>query len=175
MNQPIPQFAQSLEQEDDAIDLASYLDLLIDNRWLIAAIAMVVSLIGAAYAFMATPIYQTNILVQVEDSASSSKNILGDLSSMFDLKAAATAEMEILRSRFVITRAVNNTRLYIDVQPKYFPVVGRWIASRSKLLSEPGLLGKGGYVWGAERAEVSLFNVPESLEGQRFVLTAEGS
>jgi tyrosine-protein kinase Etk/Wzc len=175
MNQPIPQFAQSLEQEDDAIDLASYLDLLIDNRWLIAAIAMVVSLIGIAYAFMATPIYQTNILVQVEDSASSSKNLLGDLSSMFDLKAAATAEMEILRSRFVVTRAVNNTRLYIDVQPKYLPVVGRWIASRNKLLSEPGLLGKGGYVWGAERADVPLFNVPESLEGRRFVLTAEGS
>jgi tyrosine-protein kinase Etk/Wzc len=175
MNQPIPQFAQSLEQEDDAIDLASYLDLLIDNRWLIAAIAMVVSLIGIAYAFMATPIYQTNILVQVEDSASSSKNLLGDLSSMFDLKAAATAEMEILRSRFVVTRAVNNTRLYIDVQPKYFPVVGRWIARRNKVLSEPGLLGKGGYVWGAERADVPLFNVPESLEGRRFVLTAEGS
>jgi tyrosine-protein kinase Etk/Wzc len=175
MNQPIPQFAQPLEQEDDAIDLASYLELLIDHRWLIAAVALAVSLVGVAYAFMATPIYQTNILVQVEDSASSSKNILGDLSSMFDMKAAATAEIEILRSRFVLTRAVNNTSLYINVEPKYFPVAGRWIASRNKLLSEPGLFGRGGYVWGAERADVGLFNVPEALEGRRFNLIAEGN
>lgn len=174
MNQPVPQFAQTLEQEDDAIDLASYLDLLVDNRWLIAAIALAVTLIGGAYALMATPIYQTNILIQVEDSASSSKNILGDLSSMFDMKAAATGEMEILRSRFVVTRAVNNTKLYINVEPKYFPLAGRWLASRNQLLSEPGLLGKGGYVWGAEKADVGLFNVPESLEGLPFVLTAEG-
>lgn len=175
MNQPIPQFAQPLEQDDDAIDLASYLDLLIDHRWLIAAVALAVSLIGVAYAFTATPIYLTNILVQVEDSASSSKNILGDLSSMFDMKAAATAEIEILRSRFVLTRAVNNTSLYINVEPKYFPVAGRWIASRNKLLSEPGLLGKGGYVWGVERADIGLFNVPEALEGRRFDLIAEGN
>ncbi|WP_194726592.1 polysaccharide biosynthesis tyrosine autokinase [Noviherbaspirillum malthae] len=178
MNQPLPppaqSYATSSEQDDDALDLASYLDFLIENRWLIAAIATVVTLLGAAYAFVATPVYQANILIQVEDSAGSSKNILGDLSGMFDLKTAATAEMEILRSRFVVSRAVDNTRLYIDVAPKYFPGIGRWIASRNKSLSEPGLLGMGGYVWGAERAEVSLFNVPESLENQPFELVADG-
>ena len=177
MNQPLPPLAQthaSSEQDDDTLDLASYLDFVIDYRWLIASIAMVVTLLGAAYAFMATPVYQANMLVQVEDSARSSKNILGDLSGMFDLKTAATAEMEILRSRFVVSRAVENTYLYIDVQPKYFPVVGRWIASRNKALSEPGLFGGGGYVWGAEKAAVTVFNVPEHLENQPFTLTANG-
>ena len=164
--------AQALEQDDDSINLASYLDLLYDNRWLITIIALAVTLLGSAYAFMAKPVYEANILVQVEDSASSSKNILGDMASMFDLKTAATAEMEILRSRFVVSRVVNDTLLYIDVQPKYFPVVGRWVASRNKGLSQPGLLGMEGYAWGAEQARVSLFNVPEALENHRFVLTA---
>jgi len=177
MNQPLPPPAQTYaasEQDDDTLDLASYLDFVIDYRWLIASIAMVVTLLGAAYAFMATPVYQANLLVQVEDSAGSSTNMLGDLSGMFDLKTAATAEMEILRSRFVVSRAVENTYLYIDVQPKYFPVVGRWIASRSKTLSEPGLFGGGGYVWGAEKADVTVFNVPEHLENQPFTLTVDG-
>jgi tyrosine-protein kinase Etk/Wzc len=164
--------AQSFEQDEDTINLASYLDLLFDNRWLIASIALIVTLLGSAYAFMATPVYEANILVQVEDSASSSKNVLGDLSSVFDLKTAATAEMEILRSRFVITRAVNNALLFISVEPKYFPVVGRWVARRNMQLSEPGLFGAGGYVWGAEKAEVSLFNVPKQFEGAAFELTA---
>ncbi|PWF48911.1 polysaccharide biosynthesis tyrosine autokinase [Massilia glaciei] len=166
---------KAFDQDDDAINLASYLDLLFDNRWLIAVIAFVVTVLGTAYAYMSTPVYQANILVQVEDSASSSKNILGDLSSVFDLKTAATAEMEILRSRFVVTRAVNNALLYIRAEPKYFPVVGRWIARSNKELTEPGLFGIGGYVWGPERIEVTLFNVPVKLEGLTFVLTAMGN
>lgn len=170
VSQPAPTTAANIEQDDDALDLASYLDFLIENRWLIASVALAISLLGVAYALIATPIYRANILIQVEDSASSSKNILGDMASVFDLKTAATAEMEILRSRFVVSRAVENTNLYIDVQPNYFPIVGPWLARRSKELSEPGLFGIGGYVWGREKADVSLFNVPEELESQRFVL-----
>lgn len=166
--------AQQFEQDDDAVNLAAYLDLLFDNRWLITMIALAVTLLGAAYAFVAKPIYEANILVQVEDSASSSKNILGDMASMFDLKTAATAEMEILRSRFVVSRVVNDTLLYINVQPKYLPVIGGWIANRNKGLSHPGLLGMDGYVWGAEQARVSLFNVADRLEDERFVLTVTG-
>lgn len=170
-SQHILQAAQPFDQDDDAINLAVYLDLLFDNRWLITTIALAATLLGAAYAFVAKPVYDANILVQVEDSASSSKNILGDMASMFDLKTAATAEMEILRSRFVVSRVVNDTLLYIDVQPKYFPIMGRWVASRNKGMSRPGLLGIDGYVWGAEQARVSLFNVGDRLENERFVLT----
>lgn len=176
MNQPIQQQLVPIDvPDDDEINLASYLDILFDHRWLIASIALVISLLGAAYAFMAKPIYEANILIQVEDSPNSSKNILGDLSSMFDVKTAATSEMEILRSRMVVSHAVDNLRLYINVRPKYFPVVGAWLAGRNKQLSEPGLFGYGGYVWGAEQIDVSTFNVPESLEDRDFVLTAEAN
>lgn len=179
MNQSVTQntlgAGQSPDQDDDSIDLASYLDLLFDNRWLIMAIALVVTLIGVGYAIIATPVYEANIAVQVEDSASSSKNILGDLSSVFDLKTAATAEMEILRSRFVITRAVTSEKLYITAEPKYFPIFGSGLARRNKQLSEPGLFGAGGYAWGAEQIEVSVFNVPAGLESEPLVLTATGN
>lgn len=175
MNQPIQQLVPISVPDDDEIDLASYLDTLFDHRWLIASIALVITLLGAAYAFMAKPIYEANVLIQVEDSPNSSKNILGDLSSMFDVKTAATSEMEILRSRMVVSRAVDNLRLYIDVRPKYFPVVGAWLAGRSKQLSEPGLFGYGGYVWGDEQIDISTFNVSESLDDRDFVLTVEAN
>lgn len=178
MNQLSPQgsfgTAHTPDTDDDIIDLAAYLDLLFDNRWLIASVAFFVTFLGATYAFIASPVYEANIIVQVEDSASSSKNILGDLSSVFDVKTAASAEMEILRSRFVITRAVNNQQLYIVAQPKYFPVIGRWISRRNARLSTPGLFGFGGYSWGAEKIDVDVFNVPSILENSLFVLTAKG-
>jgi tyrosine-protein kinase Etk/Wzc len=179
MNQPVTQqnlsAGQYPDQDDDSINLASYLDLLFDNRWLIGTIALAVTLIGVAYAFIATPIYESNILVQVEDSASSSKNILGDLANVFDVKTASSAEIEILRSRFIATRAVNNQLLYIGVEPRYFPGLGAWIARHNERLSQPGLFGVGGYVWGAERAGVSVFDVPKNLENEKFTLTARAA
>jgi tyrosine-protein kinase Etk/Wzc len=178
MNQPVsPSIqgaAQIVDQDEDGVNLAIYLDLLFDNRWLITIVAFVVTLLGAMYAFMATPVFEANILVQVEDSASSSKNLLGDMSSVFDLKTGAAAEMEILRSRFVITRAVHNQQLYVEARPKYFPVIGRWIARRNKSLSSPGFFGLGGYAWGTEAIEVSTFNVPSAFEGQPFTLVVSG-
>jgi tyrosine-protein kinase Etk/Wzc len=177
MNQSVSPTVLSTGQapdQDDSINLASYLDLLFDNRWLLTTITFVVTLLGASYALIASPVYESNISVQVEDSASSSKNILGDLSSVFDLKTAATAEIEILRSRFVLTRVVNNQHLYISAEPKYFPVIGKWVARNRKQVSKPGLFGMGGYAWGGEAIDVSIFNVPESLEKVRFSLTAIG-
>jgi len=164
-----------IEQEDNSIDLASYLDLLIENRWLIAAVALFVTMLGAAYAFIATPVYQSNILVQVEDGAGSSSMMLGELASAFEMKSAATAEIEILRSRYVVTQAVKNANLDVSIEPKRFPIVGSWIARGKAAVSEPGLFGLGGYTWGGEQLGVSTFTVPSRLEGETFVLTATGS
>lgn len=160
---------------DDEIDLVKYLDVLIANRWLIAAIASVVVLFGAAYAFLARPIYQADILVQVEDTPGDAKSLLGDVSSLFDVKTQAAAEIEILRSRMVVGKAVENLQLYIDARPRHFPLVGGWIARRAKGLSQPGLLGMGGYAWGAESIKVTLFDVPEELEDETFNLIALGN
>ena len=175
MNQPIQQLVPINVPDDDEVDLATYLDILFDNRWLIISIALVITLLGTAYAFIAKPVYEANILIQVEDSPTSSKNILGDMASLFDVKTAATAEMEILRSRMVVSRAVDNLQLYTTVSPRYFPVIGGWLAAQNKQLSEPGLFGYGGYVWGSERIDVSTFNVPESINDRDFVLTVEAN
>ncbi|PIP03769.1 MAG: tyrosine protein kinase [Hydrogenophilales bacterium CG_4_10_14_3_um_filter_58_23] len=162
-------------QDEDEIDLASLLDTLFDHRWLIVGIALGITLLGVAYAFMAKPVYEANFLVQVEDSPTSSKNILGDVASLFDVKTVATTEIEILRSRMVVSRAVDNLRLFINARPKYFPLVGAWLAKKNEDLSTPGLLGYGGYAWGAEQINVPIFNVPAELENHQFVLTVEGN
>lgn len=174
MNQPIEQVQQKSEQ-DDTRDIAQYFLFAYDNFWLIAVVTLVVTLIGTAYAFLAKPVYEANILIQVEDSGAQSRTTLGDLTSAFENKVAAASEMEILRSRLVVARAVDNLRLYINVQPDYFPVVGVWIARGSQKLSNPGLFGYGGYVWGAERLDVGVFNVPVSMQDEEFQLIAAGN
>jgi len=160
--------------EDDEVKLSSYLSTLYDHRRLIVTIAAIVSLIGISYAFLAKPIYEASLLIHVEeDSPREAKNILGEMGSLFDYKSATTAEMELLNSRLVVSQAVDNLRLYIDVRPKYFPVIGAWLAGKNKGLTTPGIFGYGGYVWGDEKITVSVLNVPNKLQNTEFILTAE--
>jgi tyrosine-protein kinase Etk/Wzc len=160
--------------DDDVIHLSEYLDILIDRKWLVAGITFVAVVLGVAYALLSTPIYQSNLLIQVEDSAPDAKNFLGDTANLFDVKTPATGEIQILRSRLVIGGAVEATRLYIDAQPRRIPVIGEWLARRAKSLSEPGFFGFDGYVSGTEAIDIEKFNVPAALEDQQpFVITAQ--
>jgi len=185
MNFPIqqqaaqPPFMQPMApiimQEESDVGLKTYLNILANHRWLIFWITVVAILLGGLYAFLSKPVYEANMLIHVEEEQPNTpnNNILGEMSSMFDVKTSAASEIELLHSRMVVSRAVDNLRLYIDSQPKYLPLVGRWIARHNKNLSEPGLFGYGGYAWGTERIDVPLFNVPDQLLNQGFVVTAE--
>jgi len=156
----------------DEPELVRYVDLLLTNRWLVAGIAAAVFAAGAAYALLARPIYASNLLIQVEDSTGGADSLLGSVSSLFDGKIQAAAEIEILQSRMVVGHAVKNLRLYIDATPKRFPLIGKAIAARAHGLSRPGLFGFGGYGWGTESIEIGTFDVPKTFEGDRFELTA---
>jgi tyrosine-protein kinase Etk/Wzc len=161
--------------DEDEINLGSLLDSLWLDRKLVGLIAAAIFVLGTAYAFLAKPIYEANLIVQVEDSPGSTKSLLGEASSMFDTKTAASAEMEILHTRKVVANAVDSLSLYVEAQPKYFPFFGRWWASRSKQLSDPGILGLGGYAWGTEALEVPVLNVPEEMWERKFTLVADGN
>ncbi len=162
-------------EDDDGNPLAEYWDILLDSRWLIALVTALAITVGGAYAYLTRPVYQANLLIQVEDSAASSKSFLGEAASLFDVKTLAAAEIEIIRSRMVIGQAVDATLLYIDASPRYLPLVGHWLARGAGTLSEPGFWGFEGFVTGAEKIAVTAFNVPASLEGARFRLTARGA
>jgi tyrosine-protein kinase Etk/Wzc len=155
-------------ENNDEINLAEYWDIVVDNRWLIAAVTALAVAIGGAYAFLAKPVYESNLLIQVEDSTGSAKSFLGEAASLFEVKTAATAEIEIIRSRMVIGQAVDKTLLYIEAKPRYMPLVGNWLARRATGLSEP----VNGWVTGKEAINVAAFNVPEAFEGSKFRLTA---
>jgi len=161
--------------DDDLIHLSEYIDILIDRKWLVAAITALALVLGVAYALLSTPIYQSNLLVQVEDAAPDAKGFLGETSSLFDVKTPASGEIQVLRSRMVLGAAVDKTHFYIDARPRYLPVLGRWLARRADDFSDPGFLGIGGYVNGKERIGVVRFDVPAELEDEEpFLITAQG-
>ncbi|NMM38841.1 MAG: polysaccharide biosynthesis tyrosine autokinase [Glaciimonas sp.] len=174
---PVHQSAPSnMQDDDDEVGIGTYLNILFDHRWLIVKITLAVALIGIAYAYLAKPLYEANLLIHVEEERrNESKNIMGEMAALVDVKTAATSEMELLHSRLVVSRAVDNLRLYINAHPKYFPLIGAFFASQNKQLSSPGIFDYGGYVWGSEKIDVPIFNVPDSMLNRDFVITAESN
>ncbi|GKW39299.1 tyrosine-protein kinase Wzc [Pectobacterium carotovorum] len=123
------------ETHSDEIDLGRLLGTLLDNRWLIIGVTAVFTVLGIMYAILATPVYKADALIQVEQSSGNS--LLNDISSMLpDAKPQSAAEIELIKSRMVIGKTVNDLVLDISVQQKYFPLVGKGIARLAG--SEPG-------------------------------------
>lgn len=158
--------------EDEIREFFDVLDTLIESRWLIVIITSLFFIVGAAYAFLAMPVYMATIMVQVEDSpdTSAEKSLLGDVSALFDVKSTAAAETQIIASELVVSRTVDKLRLYIQAKPVRFPVIGDFISRHTDGLSNPGVFGFGGFAWGEERVDIPVFNVPKRLQGKKFTL-----
>ncbi len=158
----------------ESINLLDIIDILLTAKWRIVLIAGTGLLIGVLYAFLATPIYQANTLIQVESSQNEAKNAIAEMATMFSVESPASAEMEILRSRLVVGKAVDDLRLTISAVPDYIPIIGKFLAGRSKELSTPGIFGIGHMVSGAESISIQTLEVPHHLlEKKLFIIATQ--
>jgi tyrosine-protein kinase Etk/Wzc len=141
--------------------LSEYVSVLLQNWKLTVKIAAIIFAFGLTYAFLATPVYRADAMIQVEDPAASAKEPLGELASLFDTTATAAAEIELVMSRLVIQRTVQAQHLDIAAKPNYFPVIGQFISR----LAKPGTLvvpwfGLSRFAWGGEHIDISRFDLP---------------
>ncbi|ATA18625.1 tyrosine-protein kinase Wzc [Gibbsiella quercinecans] len=109
---------------NDEIDIAQLYGSILDNRWLIIAITVLFTAIGIIYTMFSTPVYQADALVQVEKDVGSS--ILNDIASFAPNNTpSSTAEIELIQSRMIIGKTINELDLENSIEPKYFPVFGK--------------------------------------------------
>ena len=111
----------------DEIDLEEHLDVLFEGKWVIAAVIALCFLIGGAYAYLAEPIYRSDTLLHIEDTAKG-VSALQELSDVFSEEVAVSAEMELIRSRLVLGQVVDKLNLDVVAHPKYLPIIGKGLA-----------------------------------------------
>jgi tyrosine-protein kinase Etk/Wzc len=155
------------------------IDSLLDHKKLIAATTAIALLIGLAYAFLSPPIYEADALIKVGDTTDMTPPIAADALSYYvapplNERSSAESEVQIIGSRNTVSQAVSDRKLYIETLPRYFPLIGAFIARHNDGLSSPGVLGLGGYAWGREKIEVDSFEVPEKLLREPFALRFVG-
>lgn len=163
---------------DDFINLGEIIAVLLEYKWLILAIATLAVLVGGVVAFVTTPIYRADALVQVEDKKSAQGGLaaLRDVEAVLGDSTSVAAELEILRSRMILGRVVDRLNLTVRAHPQHLPVFGRALARRHAGV-EPAapLFGLSGYGWGGERIVVQTLEVAPYLMGEPLTLVAQGA
>ena len=158
---------QVFSDAEDEIDLSELIGTLIEAKWLISIIAGVFLVVGVFYALVATPIYQADAVLQIEEKSGGMPG-LGDLSDMLSTDALAATEIEIIKSRNIIGKAVDKLNLTINAQPDYLPIIGAAIARRYSGAEVSS--GMGGYAWGGERIQLQRLVLPSYLIKDGVVL-----
>lgn len=142
---------------NDDIDLLALLNVMLDYKWLIAGVTGLFAVLSIVYALLATPIYQATALVQIEQKKGGIAGLEG-MAEMFGEQSQAVTEIEIIKSRMVIGKAVDQLQLDISAEPDYLPFIGRGIA---RLSGKP-----------APQIKVFQLEVPAHLHNEPLTLVA---
>ncbi|KMK38412.1 polysaccharide biosynthesis tyrosine autokinase [Pluralibacter gergoviae] len=123
---------KSASQDTDEIDLGRLFGELLDHRKLIIAITSGFTVIAILYVLFATPIYQADALIQVEQKRGNA--LLSNLSQILpDSQPQSAPEIALLQSRMILGKTVDDLNLQAQIEQKYFPIFGRGI---SRMLGE---------------------------------------
>ncbi len=161
----------------DTVYLADYARTLQRSWRLIVMVTLIVVGIGVLYAVLQSPVYRADSLIQIEtgDTNPTDTESLGRLSAIFDskVKGDADAEMELIRSRLVVSEAVKKLHLDITAHPYYVPVIGPMLASLERQSEgQNSLLGRLGFRPHPRSITVTRFDVPEDFLNKEFSIEA---
>jgi tyrosine-protein kinase Etk/Wzc len=164
-----------LAPEQPGASLGDYLDALADGRWILTAAIGAALLLGGVYLLAATPVFESDVLVQVEQKGKGLLGQLDELPGFLPDRGGADAEIELLRSRSLLATVIDELDLTTLVRPRHFPLFGRAIAAwREAAAPSPPLLGLHSFAWGGERIQVTRLEVPRRLEDRKLSLVDVG-
>lgn len=167
-DQPRPTLAPPPDDSGDEIDLLALAGSLWAGRWWIAAVTSVALLAGAFVALDQTPIYRADGLLQLEERRAALALPAG-MQDLLSEEPASVTEIEILRSRMVLGRVVDELGLDIMAAPLRLPVLGG-VAQRLGI-PRPDWALPAAYAWDTEAITVPELEVPADWVGDDILLT----
>lgn len=144
---------------NDEIDIGRQLHNLWANKYKIALATLAGGSLGIVLGLASTPQYRADAMLEIETKQN---QILTEISNIFSSNSLPSeAELELVQSRLVLGKTVEELQLDQSVTPKYFPIVGSLIHNLSSDI-KPEL-------------KVGSFKVNEAWINKPFTLTVKDS
>ena len=169
-----------LTQEERSISIVDLIENFFYYRWHFVVTFVLITSLTLFYAILATPIYVADSLIQIDRKTSGSLGAFANQQSPGILSTQQSpifAEIEIIKSRSVIGRAVEALQANITVSvANRLPIVGgllsRILPKGSDGLVKP-LWEAGDWGWGGEQLRIAEMVVPPTLTDQPLSLKIE--
>lgn len=140
----------------DEIDIGRLIGTAVEAKWWVLGVTSLFALGAVIYTFFATPIYSADALVQIEQNSGSS--LVQDLNSALSNKPPASeAEIQLIQSRMVLGKTVDDLDLDIAVTKNTFPLFG---AGWDRMMGRQN-----------ETVKVTTFTLPKGMNEQIFTVT----
>jgi tyrosine-protein kinase Etk/Wzc len=152
------------------------LDSVIQYRVQAGFVFVLVALVGIFFAAISPSVYVADTLIQVEDKKANPMQGMQQIAQALNVgENNIQGELDILKSRDVLDRAINVLSLNVAVSPiNRVPMFAdrfeRHNGGRGTYLAAPRF-GMTDYQWGGEKIVISQFVVPNFFEGRQFILT----
>ena len=168
ISQPLSQQpSQQQDTQETTVDLGRLLGVLMDHKWLIIIITLLFAGVGYLQGQLATPIYQSNALVQVERRSTVSP--FGDVSNVIGGETLNTpAELQILQSRMVLGQVVDRLERDVIIRPVELPYIANFVERRG--IPRPAFMVGQPHIWGNESIDVPRFELSDRRRGQQILV-----
>lgn len=163
--------------EERGVSIRDTIDLLIEGRKIILMALLSVLLIATVYLVLAPRTYKADALLRIDKNKALLAAPLRSEANKAPTEAdnpRAQREVEILRSRSVLGKVVEDLNLMVEYSPYYFPIIGETLARRHDV--HDGVSGAwwgfNRWAWGGEKLKVATFTVPDRYLDKAFTLIA---
>jgi len=153
------------------------IDLLIEGRKIILLTLLSVLLVTVVYLALAPRTYKADALLRIDKNKALLAAPLRSETNGAPTEAEsprAQREVEILRSRSVLGKVVEDLNLMVEYSPCYLPIIGETLARRHD--AHDGIAtpwwGFSRWAWGGEKLKIATFNVPDRYLDKEFTLIA---
>lgn len=160
----------SSKQEDDDIDLMALLFAILRGWKVIVFFAVLGLIIGILYSRYVNPTFQSDALIQIEESSQGIAALGSDISELIGSEASkAQTEAELIRSRMILEPVVNLLHLRIRLSD---PTIGYLDRIKSNVTSTQINTPEGVAIETENgQAYISQFNVSQAYLDKSFTLT----
>lgn len=145
---------KKIQPLEGSITLLDVAQILWNRRWVILLFTLLTAIFGYAYAMWVRPQYTSDVLLQVNVKGTSSKSTkaLGEMGAVLDLASPADAEIELIKSRMVLSEVVAVEHLHIWTIP---------IGASDRFTHKEG------------RMDVDSLIIPEKLRVKKWIAVAK--
>ena len=147
--------AKTIQSMNNSLAVADFAQILWKKKFLVVLFVLVATMFGSFYAMWVRPQFTSDALLQVNVKGTSSKatKAFGEMGAVLDLASPADAEIELIKSRMVLSYVVEAEHLYIWTVP-----IGFW----DRLMHREG------------RMDVDSLRIPEKVRAKKWFAIATG-